>query len=166
MEFKNPTLTTEQLPQYQDVELSRIDKKYKAVIIWQWIILLLVLIGINLLMSLDPGLSKHLYIAIGASAMIALLWIVLQLTAFKRRSYTVREQDIIYRHGLISVITTVIPYKRIQHIAVAEGVLLRVYQLATIQIYTAGGGSGDLKLKGLPREEATRIKDFILSKIK
>ena len=40
-----------------------------------------------------------------------------------------------------------------------------MYQLTELQVYTAGGSSSDLHIPGLPKEEAERIKSFLLNKI-
>ena len=70
-----------------------------------------------------------------------------------------------FRKGILSTTTTVIPFNRIQHVALHEGVFSRMYQLSELQVYTAGGSSSDLHIPGLPREEAERIKTFLLNNI-
>ena len=40
-----------------------------------------------------------------------------------------------------------------------------MYQLSELQIYTAGGSSSDMHISGLQKEEAERIKSFLLTKI-
>jgi uncharacterized membrane protein YdbT with pleckstrin-like domain len=50
-------------------------------------------------------------------------------------------------------------------VALHEGVFSRMYQLTELQVYTAGGSSSDLHIPGLPKEEAERIKSFLLNKI-
>src|SRR5690606_41032422 len=36
--------------------------------------------------------------------------------AFKKRGYAVREKDLLYRSGILSTTTTIVPFNRIQHI--------------------------------------------------
>lgn len=166
MEFQNQAVNIEALPEYQNTTLNPINKKYKWVIFWYWIIISLILSVGCFIISTDSELSNYLYPAIITSLLLSLAYILLQIAGFKSRAYMVREHDIIYRHGILSVITTIIPYKRIQHVSVSEGFLSRIYKLASIQIYTAGGSSDDLKIKGLAKEDAMQIKEYVLSKIK
>jgi uncharacterized protein len=84
---------------------------------------------------------------------------------FRKKGYALREKDILYKKGIIATTTTIIPFNRIQHVALHEGVLDRMYDLSELQIYTAGGSSSDLSIVGLPKELAERIKTFLLNKI-
>jgi hypothetical protein len=40
-----------------------------------------------------------------------------------------------------------------------------MYELSELQIYTAGGSNSDLSIVGLPKEQAERMKTFLLNKI-
>jgi membrane protein YdbS with pleckstrin-like domain len=42
---------------------------------------------------------------------------------------------------------------------------MRIFNLATIEIFTAGGSMSDLKISGLKKEEAEKMKAFITNKI-
>jgi membrane protein YdbS with pleckstrin-like domain len=85
--------------------------------------------------------------------------------AFKRKGYALREKDVLFTRGLIAHKTTVIPLNRIQHVALHEGFLSRMYDLSEVQIYTAGGSSSDLSIPGVPKEEALKIKNYLLTQI-
>src|SRR5690606_34653268 len=90
---------------------------------------------------------------------------ILYSKAFHKRKYAVREHDIIYQRGLLSNHVTIVPFSRIQHVAVYESFLARKLKLAQIQIFTAGGTAGTLKISGLEKENAEKIKAVILGKI-
>ncbi|MDX1479761.1 MAG: PH domain-containing protein, partial [Saprospiraceae bacterium] len=60
---------------------------------------------------------------------------------------------------------TTIPFTRIQHVDVRQGVLERSYDLGKLNIYTAGGQGSDLSIPGLRFDEAQRLKAFILGKV-
>ena len=72
----------------------------------------------------------------------------------------------IYSSGVVFTKSILIPYNRIQHLAVYQGVFSRIYNLASIQFYTAGGSSSDISIKGLSKEDADRWKEFVSEKIK
>jgi membrane protein YdbS with pleckstrin-like domain len=84
---------------------------------------------------------------------------------YRKKGYAVREKDILFRHGILSTTTTIIPFNRIQHVAIHEGFFSRMYDLSELQIYTAGGSSSDLHIPGLPKYEAEQIKTFLLNQI-
>lgn len=84
---------------------------------------------------------------------------------YKSRGYALREEDLTYKHGWLFAETTTIPFNRIQHIELSENPLERKLKLAKLSIYTAGGSSSDLSLKGLAKSDAERIKAFLTEKI-
>ena len=72
----------------------------------------------------------------------------------------------LFKSGVIATTTTIVPYNRIQHVALHEGFISRKYNLAEIQIFTAGGSGSDLEIPGIAKEEAENIKQLLMGKIK
>ena len=58
-----------------------------------------------------------------------------------------------------------IPFNRIQHIALHQGIFSRIYGLASLQFYTAGGSTTDVNIKGFKLEDAKKFKEFVSNKI-
>ena len=71
----------------------------------------------------------------------------------------------IYQHGVISTTTIVIPYNRVQHVALHEGFVARFFGLARIDIFTAGGSSSDIIIPGIAKDQAEDIKQLLMGKI-
>jgi hypothetical protein len=84
--------------------------------------------------------------------------------AVPRRGYVVRDKDIIFRSGVIWRSVTAIPFNRIQHVETSSDPLDRKFKLATLQLFTAGGSGGDLKIDGLDADTAEQLRTFILRK--
>ena len=59
----------------------------------------------------------------------------------------------------------VIPYNRVQHVALHEGLIARFFGLAKVEIFTAGGVSSDIEIPGIAKEEAENIKQLLMGKI-
>ena len=76
-----------------------------------------------------------------------------------------REHDVVFQSGVISQTTTIVTNNRVQHVALHQGVLSRMYGLASIELFTAGGSTSDLKIKGLRLEDAMKIKESVSLKI-
>ncbi len=166
MPFTNETILPGDFPKYEEVTTTLIDPGYWEVIRWRFLIGLCVVAVIVILFFVVPGLREaKWYVSVLLLLFISLRYLLMKM-AFARRSYAVREHDIIYRHGILSVITTIVPFNRIQHVALLEGFIERKYHVATIQIFTAGGSSADIKVAGLPKEIASALKEIILEKIK
>jgi len=99
------------------------------------------------------------------------LWIVWAITSFvltnlgyKVRGYILRDKDLVHRKGVIFKTLTTIPFNRVQHCEVSQGIIQRMFDLHTLQIFTAGGSNSDLSIPGLKADTAQRIKEFIINK--
>ena len=164
--FSNETIDTLVLPQFEDVQLMPLHPSYLKVI---WFNIALVFgtiaiaagFGFYFIIELQP---YRLAIS-GAYIFIILLTIVINVINFKTRGFAFREHDVIYRSGAISINTTIIPYNRVQHVAIHESLVARWLDLATIEVFTAGGVGGDIKIPGLEKNHAAAIKQLVVGKI-
>lgn len=165
-EFTNETINLENLPKYEEVELTAPNPKYWNVIVINLsIILLLVGGGLGALFYLiDDQKPNPIYLLSGYLLFCVLLFIIHRL-GFKKRGYALREKDIIYKHGLIAETTTIVPINRIQHVALDEGITSRSYGLATLQIFTAGGQTGHVHIAGIEVEKAKIIKEALVKRL-
>ena len=82
-----------------------------------------------------------------------------------RMRYAIREQDVSFAQGVFFQEVITIPFNRIQHCELSRGVFERMYKLATIKIYTAGGSGSDISIPGLTPADAQRLRDFIVGEI-
>lgn len=167
--FSNIPIDFDNIPQAEDVELKPIEKKYLTVKILSDIIVWLVFIGAIIAITYfkekkDGFLNTYFWYIIGAGVFLVLLTIAMDLLGFKWKGFVMREKDIIYRSGLIFRKKVHIPYNRVQHIEVNQGVLDRYLDLAKLKIYTAGGSRSDLSIPGLKNQDALKMKAFILKK--
>lgn len=166
--FTNETLNLNSLPKFEEVNFSPLHKNYiKVVYINIVIIVLIFAVGIGVLLYFNQELQNTLsYSIFGISYLVfALIVFFSSIASVKKRGFAVREKDILYKRGLISTTTTMIPFNRIQHVAMHEGAFSRIFDLAQIQIFTAGGSSSDIKISGIEKEKAENIKELLMQKI-
>ena len=52
-----------------------------------------------------------------------------------------------------------------QHVALHQGLFSRYFGLASLELFTAGGSSSDLKITGLLLTDAQNFKELIIQKI-
>jgi uncharacterized protein len=86
--------------------------------------------------------------------------------SFKNSGYALREQDLFYKTGWIWTSMIAVPYKRIQHMEVNQGPVSRLFDLANVSVYTAGGSSSDMEIEGVTIQQAESIKAYVLAKSK
>lgn len=167
-EFTNEVIDTKRLPRYEEVQLTPLNAKYlKVVLINSSLFIAVLVIGYFLLLIFDkenisPKFSIQLAIAV---VVVSILKLFFSILGFKKKAYSFRNHDVIYRSGIISTNTMVIPYNRVQHVALHEGFVSRIFGLAKVEIFTAGGSSSDLEIPGIEKEEAENIKQLLMGKI-
>lgn len=104
-------------------------------------------------------------VIISAGLLIPLLYFIFQELAFRSTAYAMREHDILYKHGWFIRKTEVCPFNKIQHCTVHSGPIERGFKLASLTLYTAASGEGDMKISGLPEATALNIREFVMNKI-
>lgn len=169
-DFTNNSIDLDLLPKYEEVPFLPIHKKYWNVIVMNLLIFTVILFVATVITFISVYKSENIgtgfYVSVLAFVFgfIGLLfW--LNRIAFRKRGYVVREKDLLYRSGVLATNTTIIPFNRIQHIAVNEGMFSRMYDLASLEIYTAGGSSSDLRISGIEKEKAYNIKEFLMNNL-
>ncbi len=70
-----------------------------------------------------------------------------------------------FRSGVFWRSVTAIPFNRIQHVETSSTPLDRQFNISTLQLFTAGGSKGDLKINGLGKDVAEQLRVFILKKV-
>lgn len=164
--FTNEPIDISALPRYEAVNLNALQPKYWNVILFN--------IGITfLIIGIVLGVIVYFVEEIHSIAWLFGLVYVLLLgftfllckISFKKRGFTFREHDVIYRSGILATNTMIIPYNRVQHVALHEGFISRYFDLAKVEIFTAGGDSSDVSIPGIKKEQAEDIKQLLMGKI-
>lgn len=168
-DFANELIDTQKLPRFEAVPLSSLHPNYKKVVLINatLVVLVLLILIVVLCIAIDSNeLTLVLGITLGISwCILSALVYFFSLLSFKKRGFAFRTHDVIYRSGIIATNTMVIPYNRVQHVALHEGVVSRYFDLAKIEIFTAGGNSSDIEIPGIAKEEAENIKQLLMGKI-
>lgn len=164
--FYNEQISAKILPRVQDISFVPLHKSYLKIeltilaIIWA-------VIAIGICAGFFFGDLEQTWIQIAVAGFILVLAgvsVLITIKGFKHKGYALRNLDIIYKQGLIWKKELIIPFNRIQHAEVNQGPFERMFDLGELNIYTAGGKSSDLSIKGISKEEAMSIKHFLLNK--
>ena len=164
--FQN-NLTTS-FPDITKIEFQKIDKSYfKVICINFFLVFIPLLVGLILLNQLvlsDEVNEYILAIYLFFLSFFCFIFVYLILS-FPKRKYALREKDISYKSGLFVKKLTTVPFSRVQHIEIDEKPISRIFGLSSLSVYTAGDSSNDLEIKGIKKDTALQIKEFISTKI-
>lgn len=164
--FTNEPVDLSGLPAFEKVTFQPLHKDYLNVVyISNTIFAVLLSLAFLVMVFVNDWFMENILWLAGVKLLFIGLLFLVANKAFKRKGYALREKDVLFTRGLIAHKTTVIPLNRIQHVALHEGFLSRMYDLSEVQIYTAGGSSSDLSIPGVPKEEALKIKNYLLAQI-
>lgn len=157
--FENFEIDKSQIPSMDEVTFTKLEKDYLWMRITTWCILLFIVLGFLVIISFksDTAIWKLSAPWLGFLVLV----IFLEMRGFKIKGYALRQNDISYKSGLIFFSMTSVPFNRIQHVEVSQGPIGRLFDLATVKVYTAGGSTSDLRVGGLIKEEAHRLRDHI-----
>jgi len=167
MIFENHEINIDALPKVEMGTFQQLDENYLVVKYIGSFIFFLIL-GFGLIMSYfltDVTEVKGLFWGlVGLWIIWAIASFVLTNLGYKIRGYILRDKDLVHRKGVIFKTLTTIPFNRVQHCEVSQGIIQRMFDLHTLQIFTAGGSNSDLSIPGLKADTAQRIKEFIINK--
>ena len=166
-EFTNETIDTKQLPRYESVELTSLHKNYWKILLINNAIIFSIIASVIIFLWINIEDSQEFspFLVFGSFLVIVNVSFFLNRISFKKKAYAFRNHDVIYRSGLTATNTMVIPYNRVQHVALHEGFLSRYFGLAKVEIFTAGGTASDIEIPGIAKEEAENIKQLLMGKI-
>lgn len=166
--FTNTSIDTRELPQFETVTFQSLQDDYKKIMFFNCAVFALILIGIYgifVLMTPDSRIENESLIAGSGIVIIIILTVLFGLLSFQKKGYAFRQHDVLYKSGVIATTITIIPYNRVQHIALHQGFISRKLNLAAIEIFTAGGSGSDIRITGIRKEEAEKIKELVMTKL-
>ena len=165
-DYTNNPIDTLVLPKFEEIQLSPLQSAYyKVMLINIGVFHLLMAIVAGCAIYFIPELQPYWYIPVAVVVFSLLGALFISRISFKNKGFAFRTHDVIYRSGAIAITTTIIPYNRVQHVALHEGLVSRKLGLATIEIFTAGGDSSDVKIPGVAKQHAENIKKLLVGKV-
>lgn len=98
-------------------------------------------------------------------AVLAVLCVVSAALAARRAraiGYQLRDDDLLFRKGLLFSRLVAVPYGRMQLVDVQQGPLARMLGLANLKMVTAAAITG-VSIPGLPADDAARLRDHLIA---
>lgn len=164
--FTNETLDISNLPKFESVPLTALHPNYWKVLLLSWMgVFIILATGLGMALLLIPEFYESGIKFTTVAIILMAIILAFSRIGFRKKAYAFRNHDVLYRHGVIATTTIVIPYNRVQHVALHEGFIARMFGLAQVEIFTAGGSSSDIAIPGIAKEEAENIKQLLMGKI-
>lgn len=165
-DFTNEPIDITALPRYETVKLNALQPKYWNVILFNISAAFLI---IGIVLGVIIYFVEEIHSLAWLFGLVYVLFLgftfLLSKISFQKRGFAFREHDVIYRSGILATNTMIIPYNRVQHVALHEGFVSRYFDLAKVEIFTAGGDSSDVSIPGIKKEQAEDIKQLLMGKI-
>jgi membrane protein YdbS with pleckstrin-like domain len=167
--FTNNNIELSNIPRAENLVLNPIDPSYKKILFWSWLAVWGIVFISGFIYILTFSSVRNIFLIIIIAVMLIVmsflnLWAMLR--SFKRKSYALRENDIVYQSGWIIQRISVCPFNRIQHCSISANFFERSLGLAALSIYTAGTQGSDIKIPGLKESTVSSLRDFIMQKTK
>lgn len=142
---------------------NRVSQKYAIADLMTNLLLAIVVAVVPLIITVLAGEAAELsvYLIFGGVAALLLINAVLAFRRVKAIGYILREDDLLFRRGILFERVIAVPYGRLQLVDVTRGPLLRALGLATLKFITASAATG-VKLPGLRVEEAEVLRDRLV----
>lgn len=168
MEFQNNQVDTFTIPKSEDVQFEKLDPAYKKVGVY----ITAIIFGIILMAYLIVGIFVDVLYQFPWILLVVVLWsvltglsILLAVKGYEYEGFAVREKDILFKSGIFFRSTLIIPFNRVQHCEIEHGPIDRMFGLASLSLFTAGGSASDLSIPGLTQDKAAALKNFITNRV-
>ncbi|MDP2561484.1 PH domain-containing protein [Psychrobium sp. 1_MG-2023] len=167
--FSNQVIDSAQLAQYQHQQVTPLQPTHiKANVVLRLIStgIVLLLLAVARWQTISPfsaEAQENLSIALMVVAALALMLNIYGYFADKAKGYVLRESDISFYTGVFFKKVVIQPLLRLQHIELKRGPIERKLDLATIQVFSAGGALHTFELPGLYHQDALALRQFILA---
>lgn len=161
--FYNNWIPIHELPVAEKTEFIGLESEYLYVRLSS-VVVMTILGGLPLtiftVLSSFP-LNQKILIILGFILTMG-LWALLVSLEFRHRGYAVRNQDVAYRSGFVFRRRQYMPFRRVQHCKITEGLFERLFNFSTVIVSAAGD---DIVIHGLRPEEAQNLQQFINEKV-
>ncbi|MBK8701608.1 MAG: PH domain-containing protein [Saprospiraceae bacterium] len=127
-------------------------------------VFLMAMLGLVILNFMVEELRRFMWLMLAGNIFLFGLIAWFEIKSFNYRGFAIRNHDILYKYGWLWRSLIVVPFNRIQHLEINQGPIDRMFDLASLQLFTAGGSSSDLEITGLSPTQAADIKAFIMQK--
>lgn len=156
---------TEAFPAAHSGKWQRVAKSYAWVDMLSSLTTIVFLAVVYVVFSFLVGNDwPFLWVVQIACAVFLVITVISAVLAFRRvrlMGYILREDDLLFRRGIMFERVVAVPYGRLQLVDIHRGPLMRAFGLSTLKFVTAAAATG-VQLPGLPAAEAEKLRDELV----
>ena len=141
-------------------EWQRVSPKYVVVVIASAVITGLVLAAASVFLWLVGGWAFG-WVLLTAVVVITIVALVIAPRRARSIGYRLRDDDLLFRRGIMFQRFVSVPYGRMQLIDINRGPVSRMLGLADLKFVTAAASTG-VMVPGLPEPEAAELRDRLV----
>lgn len=143
-----------------DTEWRRVSPKYIVVDVIGTLVMGAIVVGGA---SIAPAVSgvSWLWLIPGSLAVVFLVTLVITPRRVRAIGYQLRQDDLLFRRGILFQRFVSVPYGRMQLVDVNRGPLARAVGLSELKFVTAAAATG-VTVPGLPEAEAESLRDRLV----
>ncbi|MFD1714841.1 PH domain-containing protein [Amnibacterium flavum] len=142
-----------------DAEWRRVSPKQIGVELLGSVISIVVTLAVAIVaFNLGAGWVALVAAAIAASSLVMAAFVPRRVRAY---GYQLREDDLLFRRGLLFQRFVAVPYGRMQLVDVNRGPLARLMGLSDLKLVTAAATTG-VSIPGLTEDAATELRDHLV----
>ena len=140
---------------------QRVSKRFIVVELIGSVITLAVLAAAAIFIAVISEAVWQWWVA-GPIALITLIYMIFTPRRVRSIGYLLRDDDLLFRRGIMWQRFVAVPYGRMQLIDVNRGPVARAFGLSELKFVTASATTG-VVLPGLPADEADRLRDHLVA---
>ncbi|MGO4592623.1 PH domain-containing protein [Leifsonia sp. 2TAF2] len=141
-------------------EWRRVSPKYVLVVIASTVITGLLLSAASVFLWLVGGWAFG-WVALAVVVIISIVALIIAPRRARSIGYRLRDDDLLFRRGIMFQRFVSVPYGRMQLIDINRGPVSRMLGLADLKFVTAAASTG-VMVPGLPEPEAAELRDRLV----
>lgn len=141
-------------------EWKRVSPKYVVVEVVSTLLFGLVACGLAVFLWLVADAQWAIYPG-GAVALVVIVLVILEPRRVRSIGYQLRDDDLLFRRGIMFQRFVAVPYGRMQLVDITRGPVARWLGLADLKFVTAAAATG-VAIPGLPVEDADLLRDRLV----
>jgi membrane protein YdbS with pleckstrin-like domain len=110
----------------------------------------------------DPEIERLSWFPLVAGALIAVVALGLVPRRVRAMGYQLRQDDLVFRRGIIYQRYVAVPYGRLQLVDISRGPLSRLLSLSELRLVTAAASTG-VTIPGLLASDAENLRDHLIA---
>lgn len=147
---------------HPNVQWRRVSKKYVLLELFGDLVMAVIFAAVALGLAFFVEAPVIAWIWPVILAVIALFSSFFAARRARAIGYQLRDDDLLFRKGLLFSRLVAVPYGRMQLVDVQRGPVARMLGLASLKMVTAAAVTG-VQIPGLPNAEAEQLRDHLIA---